>query len=70
MKKVVLLLIAVSFGFPQTFGWQDGGVPVRQGAHIEWSRTGDVGDNGNMILGWSDTRSGNRDIYAQKVDSD
>ena len=69
MKKVVLFLVVVSFGFPQTFAWQDGGVPVRQGAHIEWSRTGDVGDNGNMILGWSDTRSGNRDVYAQKVDS-
>jgi hypothetical protein len=69
VKKVVLFLVVVSFGFPQTFAWQDGGVPVRQGAHIEWSRTGDVGDNGNMILGWSDTRSGNRDVYAQKVDS-
>ncbi|MBC8310701.1 MAG: T9SS type A sorting domain-containing protein [Candidatus Marinimicrobia bacterium] len=70
MKKVVLFLTVFSFVFSQTFGWDDGGVPVRQGAHIEWSRTGDVGDNGNMILGWSDTRSGNRDIYAQKVDAD
>ena len=69
MRKGILFLIIVSFLFTQNFGWQDGGVPVRQGAHIEWSRTGDVGDNGNMILGWSDTRTGNRDIYAQKVDS-
>ena len=68
MKKVVLFLTWFSFVFTQTFGWDNGGVPVRQGAHIEWSRTGDVGDNGNMILGWSDTRSGNRDVYAQKVD--
>ena len=69
MKKVILFLIVVNFVLTQNFGWQDGGVPVRQGAHIEWSRTGDVGDNGNMILGWSDTRTGNRDVYAQKVDS-
>ena len=69
MNRVVLFLIIVSIAFTQNFDWQDGGVPVRQGAHIEWSRTGDVGDDGNMILGWSDTRTGNRDVYAQKVDS-
>ena len=46
---------------------RDNGVPVRQGAHIEWQRTGDVGDNGTTIFGWSDTRSGDRDIFAQKV---
>ena len=55
--------------FPQSFGWQENGEPVRQGAHIEWSRTGDIGENGTIVFGWSDTRSGDRDVYAQKVDS-
>ncbi|MBT6869848.1 MAG: hypothetical protein HOA66_00170 [Candidatus Marinimicrobia bacterium] len=69
VKNMVLFLAVFSFAYSQTFGWDDGGVPVRQGAHIEWQRTGDVGDDGNTILGWSDTRSGDRDVYAQKVDS-
>ena len=69
MKKLYLLLIIQGFVLAQSFGWQDGGVPVRQGAHIEWGRTGDIGD-GNIILGWSDTRTGDRDVYAQKIDSE
>ena len=62
------LILLTGWGFSQSFGWQENGVPVRQGAHIEWSRTGDVSDSGNMIFGWSDTRTGGRDVYAQKFD--
>jgi len=62
------LILLTGWGFSQSFGWQENGVPVRQGAHIEWSRTGDVSDSGNMIFGWSDTRTGDRDVYAQKFD--
>ena len=65
--KLLCVILCVSAVIAQ-FDWQENGVPVRQGAHIEWQRTGDVGDNGEMIFVWSDTRTGGRDIYAQKVD--
>jgi len=61
--------ISFSLLFSQ-FDWDTNGVPVRQGIHIEWQRTGDNGNNGEMIFAWSDTRSGGRDIYAKKIDSD
>ncbi|MBC8374638.1 MAG: T9SS type A sorting domain-containing protein [FCB group bacterium] len=51
------------------FEWIENGVPVRQGVHIEWQRTGDSGNSGEMIFGWSDTRTGDRDIYLQKIDT-
>jgi len=71
MNLILLnFIILTTVGFSQSFGWQENGVPVRQGAHIEWSRTGDVGENGTMIFGWTDTRTGDRDVYAQKFDSD
>ena len=52
------------------FNWQDGGLPLRQGVHIEWQRTGVITSDGAMIMAWSDTRNSIRDIYAQKIDSD
>ena len=64
MKTKFILILSMTILFAQ-FDWQDNGVPVRQGIHIEWQRTGDVGDNGEMILAWSDTRNGGRDIYIQ-----
>ena len=67
MKKNILIIIMVTFLFSQ-YDWQDNGVSVRQGIHIEWQRTGDNGADGEMIFAWSDTRYGGRDIYAQKVD--
>ncbi len=65
--QILNLLVIMSTIFAQ-FDWQDNGIPVRQGIHIEWQRTGDVGADGEMIFAWSDTRFGGRDIYIQKVD--
>lgn len=67
MKKILFLSFVSSILFAQ-FDWQDDGVKVRQGIHIEWQRTAAVGNNGEVIFVWSDTRYGGRDIYAQKVD--
>ena len=67
MKNKIYILIIFSFVFTQ-YDWADDGLPVRQGIHIEWQRTGDNGNDGEMIFAWSDTRYGGRDIYAQKVD--
>ena len=63
----ILIIILFSLILPQ-YDWDDNGLPIRQGIHIEWQRTGDYGDNGTMIFAWSDTRYGGRDVYAQKVD--
>lgn len=43
--------------------------PVRQGTNLEWSRYGAETADGCMIYVWSDTKRGDRDIYAQKVSS-
>ncbi len=42
---------------------------VRQGYHIEWQRSAEIGANGELIISWSDTRFGMRDLFAQKLDA-
>ncbi len=69
MKHLILLLLAGSVFATGNFSWIENGVPVRQGVHIEWQRGGDVGNDGEIIMAWSDTRTGDRDIYMQKVDT-
>ena len=63
-------LYIIFFGilFSQQFIWEDNGVALRQGVHIEWQKTGDIGNVGEMIFAWSDTRTSDREIYAQKFD--
>ena len=68
MRINFLILSMFTLIFAQ-YDWQDNGVSVRQGIHIEWQRTGDNGNNGEMIFAWSDTRYGGRDIYIQKVNT-
>lgn len=68
-QKIFLLTPCLyTFTFAQ-FDWINDGVPLRQGVHIEWQRTGDITPDGEMIFAWSDTRNGIRDIFAQKVNS-
>ncbi len=69
MRQFFLILLAGSVFATGEYSWIDDGVPVRQGVHIEWQRTGDSGAEGEMIFAWSDTRTGDRDIYVQKVDT-
>lgn len=69
MRHLLVLLLVGSVFAAGEFEWIDDGLPVRQGVHIEWQRSGDVGAPGEMIFGWSDTRTGDRDIYVQKIDS-
>ena len=61
-----IFLIGIILG---QFDWQDNGIAVRQGVHIEWQRTADIDNQGNFIFGWSDTRQGGRDVYLQKTNS-
>ena len=66
----ILFTLIFSIGFSQQFGWVDNGLALRQGVHIEWQKTGDIGNNGEMIFAWSDTRTSDREVYAQKFDSE
>jgi len=53
---------------PIWWGNHPDGVAVRQGYHIEWQRTAEEGGPGELIVSWSDTRFGMRDLFAQKID--
>lgn len=45
------------------------GTTIRQGLHIEWFRSMAVDpETNNMCVTWSDTRLGNRDVFAQLYD--
>ncbi|MDD2230363.1 MAG: hypothetical protein PHY48_13235, partial [Candidatus Cloacimonetes bacterium] len=70
MKKiaVVLSLILVCLSLSAGLLWQDS-VPIRQGVNIEWFRTGVETNDGCAIYVWSDTKYGERDLWAQKVDA-
>jgi hypothetical protein len=47
--------------------WDTTGVPVRQGFEIEWQRSAEMDTQGNVVYVWSDTRLGDRDVYAQRI---
>ncbi len=77
MLLLGMLLISLT---SQLFAQQDfrrwinptiNGTTIRQGLHIEWYRSMDVDPETNwMCVTWSDTRLGNRDIFAQLYDED
>ena len=52
INKLFCLCVLFSLSFSQ-FDWEDNGVPARQGNHIEWLRTADVGNQGEIIFAWS-----------------
>ncbi|PID29285.1 MAG: hypothetical protein CSB55_02015 [Candidatus Cloacimonadota bacterium] len=71
LKYFASILCALAFFADlRSFEWQNNGVPVRQGANIEWSRAGAGLDDGSMVYVWSDTQNGDRDVKAQRVSAD
>lgn len=71
MRNVVLLLLclcAITALQAQTpwLKW-DSDHAIRQGTNIEWFRTATMLGN-NFVVSWSDTKSGERDLYAQCID--
>lgn len=67
----ILLTIAVQTAWGQ-YGpmlWNETGVAIRQGYHIEWQRSAESTTDGGVVYAWSDTRTGDRDVYAQMVNS-
>jgi len=70
MKKIVFLLsiILAVIGCYASILWPDA-VAIRQGVNIEWFRTGVDASDGGSVYVWSDTKQGDRDLWAQKVDA-
>lgn len=62
--SILFTLLAVSM--VATPVWNDA-IPIRQGVNIEWFRTGVETPDGAAIYVWSDTKLGERDLWAQKV---
>lgn len=70
MKKMMILAVIL---FSVTLIWCQlewgSSLPVRQGVNIEWSRASEPMSDGSVVFVWSDTRNGDRDLWAQKVDA-
>ncbi|MDY0325268.1 MAG: FlgD immunoglobulin-like domain containing protein [Candidatus Cloacimonadaceae bacterium] len=64
---IMLLTMSVAL-LSAALMWNDA-VPIRQGVNIEWFRTGIDTPDGGAIYVWSDTKLGERDLWAQKVDA-
>lgn len=70
MKQItlIMLLLCTIALLPAALMWEDA-VAIRQGVNIEWFRTGTETNDGGAIYVWSDTKLGERDLWAQKVDA-
>ncbi|MBI5060099.1 T9SS type A sorting domain-containing protein [candidate division KSB1 bacterium] len=56
---------------PDPRRWADSlGAPIRQGHHIEWQRALGRRSTGEIVVTWSDTRTGDRDLYGQMINPD
>ncbi len=64
------LLWSVSVSVADPRQWGPPGQPIRQGHHIEWQRAAYVDANGYTLMVWSDTRTGDRDVFAQLIEPD
>jgi hypothetical protein len=69
MKRIIIsiLIIILSASLYGGLLWENNGVPIRQGENIEWSRSAVKHSDGSVVISWSDTRMGDRDLFAQKI---
>jgi len=69
MKKILIFTISILMFsvIAAQNQWSDEGVPIRTGKNIEWFRSAIPVEDGSVIYVWSDTRRGDRDVYAQKI---
>ncbi|MCD4651348.1 MAG: hypothetical protein K8S56_06130, partial [Candidatus Cloacimonetes bacterium] len=66
---LLFMLVIVMLMAQDPTVWPENGIPIRQGENIEWSRSAATLTNGNVVYVWSDTRLGDRDVWAQCVDT-
>ena len=71
MKYLIISLFIIihSLIFAQ-IQWQENGIPVRHGENIVWPGISVSTTDGNLVCIWSDTRNGDRGIFAQKISPD
>lgn len=71
MRRIIIIsgLLVISALLLSQAVWQEDGIPIRQGVNIEWARSAVSVEDGGVVYVWSDTRLGDRDVWAQKVDS-
>ena len=62
MKTKIYIMLLFSFVFTQ-YDWDDNGVSVRQGIHIEWQRTGDANSDECSNLDGDDGDCGSDSVY-------
>ena len=71
MKRIIFFTFVL---FPvllfSQIQWQDNGVPVYCGENINWSGSVLNTDDGNIVILWSDSRNGDRGVFAQKITPD
>ncbi|MEA2096743.1 MAG: FlgD immunoglobulin-like domain containing protein [Candidatus Cloacimonadota bacterium] len=68
MKKLLIVLFVVTISLLNAqIQWNEE-IPIRQGVNIEWYRSA-TGVDGGVVFVWSDTRTGVRDVWAQKYDA-
>ena len=68
MRKLLIVLFVVAISLLNAqLQWTEE-IPIRQGVNIEWYRSA-TGVDGGVVFVWSDTRTGVRDIWAQKYDA-
>jgi len=69
MKKFLIIVVSILMFSAITAQnqWSDVGVPIRTGENIEWFRSAIPVEDGSVVYVWSDTRGGDRDVYAQKI---
>ncbi|NOZ75476.1 MAG: T9SS type A sorting domain-containing protein [FCB group bacterium] len=74
LKAIIPIALSPLFFLSMAVGadlWNNSnGAPIRQGIFVEWQRTVCPGENGSLIVIWSDTRFGSRNIFAQKITPD
>jgi hypothetical protein len=69
LRFLALAFILSASSGPVSAGWVEYGFDISTGSSSQYSRQVIKDGEGGMIVTWMDYRSGNADIYAQRVDS-
>ncbi|MBU0690271.1 T9SS type A sorting domain-containing protein [bacterium] len=67
--SMLILVLSLTTLFAQNDPrlWETDGLAVKQGTHLVWKQEAARNSQGEICVVWSETRDGNRDIYAQLI---